>query len=260
MFTTESRRITVNAPIKWLGGKSRLRKQIIERIPEHTCYVEVFGGAAWVLFGKETSKVEVYNDIDGELVNFFRIIKTAHKAFVQAYDWILVSRRLFKDFINTSPDELDEVQRAVRFYYIIKCSFGGEWKSPGFGCGKTMKPAINLETLCEVITRVHSRLKRVLIEEDDFETILKRYDGPETVFYLDPPYYDVSGYRYNLKYEDYERLREVLNTVEGKFLMSINDHEAMREVYRDFTIEEVEVLYTLGKKKYVAGELLVRNY
>lgn len=98
----------MKAPICWLGGKSRLRNKIIQCLPEHTCYVEVFGGAGWVLFGKEPSKVEVYNDIDGELVNFFRVIKNCHKAFVQTFDWILVSRKLFKDFIDAgrNPGEV----------------------------------------------------------------------------------------------------------------------------------------------------------
>ena len=100
----------MNAPICWLGGKSRLRKKIIQCLPEHVCYVEVFGGAGWVIFGKEPSKVEVYNDIDGELVNFFRVVKNCHKAFVQAFDWILVSRKLYKDFITTRPEDLDEIQ------------------------------------------------------------------------------------------------------------------------------------------------------
>jgi DNA adenine methylase len=73
----------LNAPICWMGGKHRLRKEIIKRLPQHTCYVEVFGGAGWVLFGKDPSPVEVYNDIDGELVNFFRVVKTCHRAFIQ---------------------------------------------------------------------------------------------------------------------------------------------------------------------------------
>jgi DNA adenine methylase len=116
----------MDAPICWLGGKRRLRKTIIKLIPEHTCYVEVFGGAGWVLFGKEPSKAEIYNDIDGELVNFFRIVKNCHRAFLQAYDLMLVSRKLFTDFVNTDPADLDEIQRAVRFFYIIKTAFGGK--------------------------------------------------------------------------------------------------------------------------------------
>jgi len=251
----------LNAPICWLGGKSRLRNKIIQRLPEHTCYVEVFGGAGWVLFGKEPSKVEVYNDIDGELVNFFRVIKNCHRAFVLALDYILVSRKLFKDFLQTKPEDLDEIQRAVRFYYLIKVSFGG--KGEHFGYAKTVKSKFNPETLYETITGVFKRLRWVYIEEGDFEAVIGRYDGKNTVYYLDPPYYQTSGYRFPFGIEDYRRLSSVLAGIQGKFLLTINDHETMREVFSGHSIEEVEVLYSIGKDvksrgKY--GELMVKNY
>jgi len=250
----------LKSPINILGGKSRLRKKIIQRLPDHTCYVEVFGGAGWVLFGKEPSKVEVYNDIDGELVNFFRVVKNCHKAFVQALDWILVSRKLFKDFINTKPEDLDEIQRAVRFYYIIKVSFGG--KGAHFGYAKTGKSTFNPDILYETISVVFNRLRRVYIEEGDFETVIERYDGLETVFYLDPPYYETCGYKYKIDIEDYKRLARILADIDGKFLLTINDHETMREVFKGFEMEEVEVGYSIAKKvesrrKY--GELMVRG-
>ncbi|MFC1538736.1 DNA adenine methylase [Candidatus Latescibacterota bacterium] len=251
----------MNAPICWLGGKSRLRKKIIERLPEHTCYVEVFGGAGWVLFGKERSKVEVYNDIDGELVNFFRVVKNCHRAFVQAFDWILVSRKLFKDFIETKPEDLDEIQRAVRFYYSIRASFGG--KGEHFGYSKTGPTNLNLDTFYETISGTHERLKRVLIEEESFESILERYDGTETVFYLDPPYYMTTGYRYKIDLAEYERLASLLVDIQGKFILTINDHEAMRNVFSGHNTEELDVGYNIGKKtesRHRYGELMIRNY
>jgi len=250
----------LNAPICWVGGKSRLRKDIIRRLPDNTCYVEVFGGAGWVLFGKEPSKVEVYNDIDGDLVNFFRVVKTCHRAFVQAFDWILVSRRLFKEFAAKKPEELDEIERAVRMYYIIRCSFGGKFRSPSFGYSKQSPSRLNLDTLYETISAVHNRLRRVYIEEESFEGIVSRYDGSGTVFYLDPPYYGTSCYRYNFEHSDYERLRDTLRSIEGRFLLSINDHEAVREIFKGFEIEEVEVPYSIGKNFKRFGELLVRNW
>src|SRR4051794_21454863 len=82
----------LNSPIKWVGGKSRLRKQIISLLPPHTCYVELFAGAAWVLFGKPPSNVEVLNDIDQDLVNFFRVVKEKPEELIASFDWELVSR------------------------------------------------------------------------------------------------------------------------------------------------------------------------
>ncbi len=147
----------LNAPFCWVGGKNRLRGEIIKRLPHHTCYVEVFGGAGWVLFGKNPSVAEVYNDIDGELVNFFRVVKNCHRAFVLAFDWLLVSRRIFHDYIHTHPDDLDEIQRAVRFYYIIQTSFASKWDTPSFGYAKNGGPGLNLENLYEKITGIYKR-------------------------------------------------------------------------------------------------------
>lgn len=94
--TRKGRRLMLNSPIKWVGGKSRLRQQIIRLLPSHTCYVEPFCGAAWVLFAKPPSKVEIINDIDGDLINFFRVVKSNPEEFIQSFNWDLVSRSEFE--------------------------------------------------------------------------------------------------------------------------------------------------------------------
>jgi len=108
----------VNSPIKWVGGKSRLRKQIVELLPAHTCYVEPFAGAAWVLFAKPPSDVEVLNDKDQELINFFRVLKEKPEELIASFDWDLVSRAEFERLASLEPCKLTDVQRAHRFYYI----------------------------------------------------------------------------------------------------------------------------------------------
>src|SRR6266498_2702565 len=119
MTTKKSSEYTMlNSPFKWAGGKSRLRNAIIELLPPHTCYVEVFGGAAWVLFGKPPSDVEVLNDIDQELINFFRVVRTKPEDFLASFDLELVSRAEFRRLASLDPSELNEVQRAHRFYYL----------------------------------------------------------------------------------------------------------------------------------------------
>ena len=110
------------SPFKWVGGKSKLRKKIISLLPSNNCYVEVFAGAAWVLFGKEKSKVEVLNDIDGEVVNFFRVVKEDPKGLIDYFRWDLVSREEFKRLTKLSPKTLDPISRAHRFYYL---NYGG---------------------------------------------------------------------------------------------------------------------------------------
>lgn len=109
----------IRSPFKWVGGKSRLRKTIIAMLPPHECYVEVFAGAAWVLFGKQPSKVEVLNDIDGEVINFFRVVKEQPEDLIASFEWDLVSREEFERLRDLDPKTLDPVARAHRFYYLI---------------------------------------------------------------------------------------------------------------------------------------------
>jgi DNA adenine methylase len=107
-----------------------LRQSVIDLLP-HTCYVEVFGGA-WVLFGKSPSDVEILNDIDQELITFFRVVKYQPEEFLASFDLELVSRAEFKRLVELDPHQLDDVQRAHRFYYIIMAGWGGELNYPRF--------------------------------------------------------------------------------------------------------------------------------
>lgn len=177
----------MNSPIPWLGGKRLLRKRVIDLFPEHKCYVEVFGGGAWVLFGKEPSSVEVLNDIDGELINFYRIVKCCHHELLLELQWDLVSREYFSKLKREEPNpDCSNVLRAKRFFYLIKASFGGQ--GGNFGVTPSAKPKLNLVEVDTVIQKAHDRLKRVTIEQLDFEPLITRYDRDYTLFYLDPPY------------------------------------------------------------------------
>src|SRR3989304_2546993 len=154
---------------KWGRGLSSLRKQIISLLPKHTCYVELFSGAAWVLFGKPPSDVEVLNDIDQELITFFRVVKEKPKELIASFEWELVSRAEFQRLASLDPMRLTDIQRAHRFYYMIMAGWGGELKYPRFqtsisdgGHGNRLIGA--LETLKEDRKPVHTRLKTVIIE------------------------------------------------------------------------------------------------
>src|SRR5438552_15526177 len=115
----------LNSPFKWVGGKSRLRRAIIALIPNHTCYVEPFAGAAWVLFGKPPSDVEILNDKDEDLITFFRVVKEKPEELIASFDWELVSRAEFDRLAGQDPSQLSDVLRAHRFYYLIMAGWGG---------------------------------------------------------------------------------------------------------------------------------------
>ena len=249
--------------VGWIGGKSLLAKRIVERIPEHTCYVEPFCGAAWVLFKKPESKVEVLNDINKEVVTLYRCLQWHLEEFVRYFKWVLVSRDEFERLKAARPDTLTDIQRAARFYYLQQACFGGSMLNPSFGYTATKAPRLNLLRIEEYLSAAHLRLTRVYMECLPYAEVISRYDSQDSLFYVDPPYYDYENYygREIFGKEDFTRLAEQLVRIKGRFILSINDRPEMREVFKSFTIEAVQTKYTCSKGKNVsAGELLIRNW
>jgi len=135
---------TIFAPIiPWIGGKRRLAKRIIPLFPEHTCYVEPFCGAAAIYFMKNQTKVEVLNDINGELVNLYRVVKHHMDEFVRQFRWSLTSRQMYKWLQDTPEEILTDIQRAARFFYLQKNAFGGKVSRQTFGTATTSAPRRN---------------------------------------------------------------------------------------------------------------------
>jgi len=135
----------MNSPLAYIGGKSRLSKTIIEMIPEHETYCEVFAGAAWVFFRKDISKYEVINDLDSDLVTFYRVLQNHLEEFLRQFKWILSSREWFEDWKRQQEaGGLTDIQRAARYYYLQRHSFAGRVRSRTFGCSPLTRPRINL--------------------------------------------------------------------------------------------------------------------
>lgn len=250
----------LDSPITRMGGKSRLRKKIIERIPEHTCYIELFFGAGWVYFGKEPSKVEVINDIDKELVNLFKMIKYHAPEIERQLEYEFSGRDVFEEYKNYTLEHLTEIHRAVRFLYLVTQSFAA--KGETYGYGTTSKPAPQI-FYKDVLMNLKERLRNTYVENLSFEKIIDKYDREYSFFFCDPPYFETCGYKNKFEEQDHLLLRDKLKQIKGKFLLTINDHPKVREWYKDFNIEEVEVSYSVSKKsegrrKY--GELIITNY
>ena len=246
----------------WIGGKSRLVKQILQRIPEHTCYVEPFCGAAWVLFKKQESRVEVINDIIKELVTLYRCLQWHLEEFVRYFKWVLVARDEFDRLKAANPDTLTDIQRAARFYYLQQSCFGGSIASPSFGLSKTRPSSLNLLRIEEYLSAAHLRLSRVYVECLPYGNIINRYDGQDTFFYIDPPYWDCENYygKDIFSKEDFAALATQLAGIKGKFLLSLNDTPGVREVFKSFAIEAVQISYSCSKNTNVkAGEVLISN-
>lgn len=249
----------MNSFISWIGGKKLLRKKIMEQFPEDfERYIEVFGGAGWVLFGKEKhADMEVYNDLNGDLVNLFRCVKYHPDALQKELDWILVSREQFFDCVaQNNIQGMTDIQRAARFYCRIKLSFGSDLESFG------VRPR-DLQKMIAYLREVSNRLNKVIVENADFERLIKTYDRKSALFYCDPPYYHAEKYytdRFQL--EDHVRLRDSISQIQGKFILSYNDCPEIRKLYIGYTLIEVDrqdnLVSKTNPRRY--KELIIKNY
>lgn len=262
----------IPSPIKWVGGKRRFRKRIIEVLPPHSCYVEPFAGAGWVLFAKAPSDVEVLNDIDGELINFFRVVKERPEDLIGAFDLEVVSRETFERLAGTDPSTLDDLARAHRFFYLIMAGWGGEAGYPRFqtsivdgGHGNRLIGA--LKRLRKRIEPVHKRLQTVIVEHLDWEACVDRYDRKRVVMYVDPPYPNNKvNYLHNMRsWEDHQRLADRLARAECKWIISSYDTPEVRELYGGHHVVPVTAYSGMnttkgGTKRVKNEEVLILNY
>lgn len=250
--------------VPYFGGKSRLAKTIINKIPEHSCYVEVFAGGASVFFAKEPSSAEIINDLDKDLVTLYRAIKHHPEELYRQFKFSLVSRSEFEREKEVNPETLTDIQRAARYLYLQKSAFGGHITGQTFGMSTTGKPRLNLLSLETTIEEAWKRLVHVVIECMDFRDLISRYDRPHSFFFLDPPYWQIPGYKFDFTEQDFLDLRDILQGVDGKFLMTINDTPKIRDIFSSFSIEETTLKYsccsTQKARAKVRTELLISNY
>lgn len=247
--------------IGWIGGKKLLRKEIISLFPvDYDRYVEVFGGAGWVLFGKEysTRQLKVFNDANSNLINLYRCIKYHCEELQKELLWVIDSREQFFEFRGQLESKigLTDIQRAARYLYIIKYSFASDRRSFATS-GRDISKTI------EFLHEVRQRLNRVVIENKDFENLIKVYDRPKALFYLDPPYVGTEKvYDGQFTKDDHIKLRNTLKSVRGSFVLSYNDCPFIQELYSEFYIKTTERHNNISRitenKSY--REVIITNY
>ncbi len=214
----------------WPGGKGWAVKHVLPRIPEHTCYCEPFAGGLAILLAKDASRVEVVNDINSDIVNFYRCVRFHPDELIKDLQFVLNSREEFNDF-KRQPG-LTDIQRAARWYRKQTISFGGDGHSfaiqrkSGGGSNKSRA------SLIEKIGALNERLDRVVIECLDWKYCLELYDSDETFFFIDSPYTEckIENYK-SWTAGDLRVLRETIDKLRGKYLLTINDSDAAREIF-----------------------------
>lgn len=285
----------MNSIISWVGGKKALRPLIYQRMPrEFGRYIEVFGGGGWVLFGKPPDTgMEVYNDFNSDLANLFRCVKERPMALLKELnflplngrdEFIVLKKYLEKDefkneylreelelaqnyllppqyeeikTILTENAAMNDVKRAAAFFKLIRYSYGSGCTS--YGC-----QPFDIRKTFHLIWQGSRRLKDTVIENKDFEALIRQYDRSNAFFYCDPPYFETEGhYAVVFGKEDHVRLRDTLAGCQGKWLVSYNDCGYIRELYADYQIEAVSRINNLAQR-YDNGcefpEVFISNY
>ncbi|MGD9623838.1 MAG: DNA adenine methylase [Arcobacter sp.] len=255
----------LKAPFGWVGGKTKLAKDIIDLIPDnHSIYIEVFGGAASVLYQKQPSKLEVLNDINGELINLHRAIRNNPQTLSMFLNDLFISREIFDDIKKRKMKPKNNIERAAFYFYQLTQSFGSKGDNFAMAAKSGRKP----KNIYRDFKKISDRLKGVTIENKSFFELIPLYDKEDAFFYIDPPYVSTESYYKNtggFGIKEHEQLAELLSKVKGKFLLSYNDSVVVRELYKDFNIRSTkEIEYTLGKnmhgKNKSVREVFITNY
>lgn len=236
--------------LRYYGAKWRLASWIIEYFPAHECYVEPFGGSAAVLLKKEPSRFEVYNDLDADVVNFFRVLRTRSRELFRALKYTPYAKA---EFLESYAPAEDELERARQFFVMAWQGYGGPrrerktgWKyqKRGWDQNKSGRSDQVPEwNGAKCVMSAARRLLNVQIESDQALKVIQRFDTPETLFYCDPPYpaptrnskWAHCGYACELGLDDHVHLANLLNRIQGNAIISTYPNELYAGLFKDWT-------------------------
>lgn len=257
----------------WYGGKYSHLDWLLPLLPETKHYCEPFGGSGAVLINRTPSPVETYNDIDGELVNFFRVLRNDKEHLLEAIGLTPFSREEFELAISSPIEPISELERARRFFIrarqvrtgLAQTASSGRWAHCVLTSRAGMAGAVS-RWLGSVdgLSEIAQRLLRVQIENAPAVDVIHRYDSEDTLFYCDPPYpHDSRGdshaYGFEMTDDDHRELADVLHGVRGKVALSSYASSLMSELYSDWYCTEAPPrnVHSVKQKRV---ELLWTNY
>lgn len=291
----ESEVINIKIPVSRVGNKTAILHILYALFPlKYGRFIDVFGGSGSVLLGNpEICPFEVYNDFDRNLANLFRCMKERTMAIIRELGFCHLNsredftavRRFFENeqfddrylseelrltqvlFPPPETKELTEmrkritadydVRRAAMFLKLLRFSYSSSGKS-------FASQPFDIRKLFGLFSQLQDRMANVVVENQDFETLIKHYDRPDAFFYLDPPYFSTEDmYEVGFGWDDHVRLRDTLKNIKGKFLLSYNDCDEIRELYNGFSMFDFSRTHSMAQR-YEAGkefkELLIGNY
>lgn len=250
----------------YLGGKRNLAKTLIPMIDGLDCdtYAEPFVGMGGVFLRRtRRPKAEVINDLNKDLATFYRVLQRHYAAFMDMMKFQITSREAFNRLVATNPETLTDLERSARFLYLQRTAFGGKVSGRNFGVSPGTAGRFDITKLGPMLDDLHSRMAGVVIECLPYGEFIDRWDRIGTLFYLDPPYYgSESDYGRDLfNRNDFERLASQLSRIKGRFILSLNDHPAVWEIFSGFRIETAETKYTIskGNNTKTVTEVIIRG-
>lgn len=250
-------------PAPYIGGKKQLAArlvQLIEAVP-HQTYAEPFIGMGGVFLRRRRApKVEVINDISGDVVTLFRVLQRHYVPLMDLLRFQFTSRREFERLCSVEPATLTDLERAARFLYLQRVAFGGKVTNRSFGISLGNPGRFDVTKLGPQLADLNERLSGVVIENLSYGEFITRYDAPGVLFYLDPPYFgsETDYGRGVFGSRDFARLAEILAGLKGRFILSINDTPEIREIFAAFEQKAVEIAYTIADGAATPGcELII---
>lgn len=233
--------VCVRPILRYHGGKWLLAPWIISHMPTHRVYVEPFGGAASVLLRKPRSYAEVYNDLDGELVNLFRVVRDHGAELVRQLELTPFAREEFTESYQPTSDPLEQARRTVIRSFM---GFGSNSHSKVSGFRSNSKrsgttPAHDWANYPAALTRIIDRLRGVCIEHRQAAEVMVAHDGPDTLYYVDPPYVAATrnagyDYRHEMDDEQHRCLAGDLHSLQGTVMLSGYPCSLYDELYSDW--------------------------
>lgn len=223
--------VKIRSPLRYYGGKTYLRTFLLDLIPHHDIYIEVFGGGGSMLLGKKPSKLEVFNDLNEEVVSLFRVIRDPDK-FAKLYHLMLLTPYSKSDYDlcrDLYKVTMDEIEKAYAYLVTNRMSFSGDvdtgWTYSRFSGEKLILKTSQWLSMIEMLPAIHERFMSVQIDNRDFRKIISVYDNDKTFMYLDPPYMQESRtggkkYKHEMEDKDHVDLIEILTNMRGKWLLS----------------------------------------
>ncbi len=236
----------------WYGGKFSHLNWLLPLLPNTQHYCEPYGGSAAVLLNKKPAAVETYNDIDSEIVNFFKVLRNEQETLIKAIGLTPFSREELRIACEEPTKKLSDTERARRFFVrarqvrtgLAQTASAGRWAHCKLTSRANMAGAVSrwlgsVEGLSEIV----QRLLRVQIENAPAIEVIQRYDSKETLFYCDPPYShdsrtDINAYKYEMTEAEHRKLANTLHTVQGKVALSGYHSPLMNELYGDWNYIE----------------------